>query len=186
MVDRIVTTGKWISVDPNTPEMKLNGLDSNHIKWGTPAPGDENAGRSEYEFTGALAHTKHDGSNSFQVTLGTFTHHNYVILMGEETQFQATLEIDIEFKDDGTKHKCTVVFSHVETINSPGYQDDKVKLPKVSGNEIVHIEGVKYEVSIIGFLMDGTVVPQFLSPEGKHNEADIVAKFERTNPLVGG
>jgi hypothetical protein len=185
VVDRIVTTGKWISVDPNTPEMKLYGLDSNHIKWGVPAPNDENAGRSEYEFTGALAHTKHDGSD-FQVTLGTFTHHNYVILMGQETQFQATLEVEVEFKDDGTKHKFTVVFSHVETVNSPGYQDDKVGLPMVSENETVRIEGVKYTVSITGFLLDGTMVPQFLSPEGKHNEADIIAKFERTNPPVGG
>ncbi|WP_461119579.1 choice-of-anchor K domain-containing protein [Saccharothrix stipae] len=188
VVDQIRTVGKWISVDPNTPEMKLDGLDSDHIKWGVPATGDPNAGRSEYEFTGALAHTKHDGSNKFEVTLGTFTHHNYVILMGQQTEFQATLEVDIEFRDDGTKHKCTVVFSHVETVNSPGYVDDKVKLPEVSGNEIVHIEGVEYKVSIVGFLVGGhgEPLPQFLSAEGRHNEADIIARFERTNPLVGG
>jgi hypothetical protein len=185
-VDQIITKGKWISVDPNTSEMQLDGLGSNHIKWGVPAPGDQNAGRSAYEFDGILAHTKHDGSNNFEVTLGTFTHHNFVILMGEETRFRATLEVVIVFRDDDTTHTCTVDFSHIETVNSPGYVNDKVLLPEVSGNEIVKVEDVKYKVSIIGLEVGGSVQTQFSSAEGKSSAADIIAKFERVSPLVGG
>ncbi|GAB2999119.1 hypothetical protein [Saccharothrix stipae] len=46
----------------------------------------------------------------------------------------------------------------------------------------MRVDGGEYQVTITGFSRDGFTVPEFRSPEGESNSADIVTKFEPRNP----
>jgi hypothetical protein len=172
VVGQIITKGEWTRV--TAEGINLKDLHTNYIKWGVPAD-DPFGGQSGYEFVSLSAHAQLDGT---PCRLGKFIHHNQVVVMTGEVQFWADLKIDVYFADDDITHTFTAQFRHHETVNSPGYQDDIVKLPKVYEPDFVHVDGVEHRVAITGFALGGITVPEFHSPEGKSNEAYIVAKFE--------
>lgn len=172
---QIVTRGKWVRVTDGAA--MLQGLNSNHIKWGERHPNDPNGGESEYEFKGVATDATLDGT---PFVVGTFIHHNWVILMAQAVLFEADLELTLHFADDNVTHVCTATFSHNETPNVGGYVDDEVHLPTVSDNEQVHINGASYEVSIKGFSINGYEVTDFRSKEGGSNKADVIAVYKPT------
>ncbi|MEU4739904.1 choice-of-anchor K domain-containing protein [Actinosynnema sp. NPDC023658] len=173
---RIITRGKWTKVSADG--INLSGLNTPYIKWGIPAA-DPLGGQSAYEFVPVSAHAHLDGT---ECVLGTFIHHNWAVVMAETSTFSATLAIEVYFEDDNKTHSFEVTFSHDETPNVPGYQDDIVLLPTIDEPDFVHVDGVEYTVSITGFSRNGFSSTKFRSPEGQSSDADIVAKFHPKNP----
>ncbi|MEJ2857576.1 MULTISPECIES: choice-of-anchor K domain-containing protein [unclassified Saccharothrix] len=174
---RIITRGKWTAVTASVTN--LSELDKPYIKWGIPAA-DPKGGQSGYEFVPVSAHAHLDGT---ECVLGKFIHHNWAVVMTEAMEFSAVLDIEVYFEDDRKVHPFQATFGHQETVNSPGYQDDIVTLPTILEPDFVHVDGVEYRVTITGFSRDGFTVPEFRSPEGESNDADIVARFEPTSSL---
>ena len=87
------------------------------------------------------------------------------------------------FADDNKTHLFSVTFTHLETPNTPGYQDDIVNLPVIDQPDFVHVDGVEYTVQITGFSRNGIPITEFRSPEGESSRADIIATFKPTNSL---
>ncbi|WP_367128608.1 choice-of-anchor K domain-containing protein [Saccharothrix sp. HUAS TT1] len=171
---RISTRGKWTEASIGG----ISGLNTPYIKWGTPAA-DPLGGQSAYEFVPVSTYAHLDGTES---VLGTFIHHNWAVVMMEASTFTATLAIDVYFEDDNKLHSFLATFSHEETLNVGGYQDDLVTLPKIHEPDFVHVDGVGYTVTITGFSRNGFPKTNFSSPEGTSNDADIIVKFEPKNP----
>lgn len=174
---QIITKGKWTNVSEHG--INLEGLNTNYIKWGIPAS-DPLGGQSGYEFKPVSAHVRFDGT---ECKLGTFIHHNWAVILTEAQQFSADLDIEVYFADDNKVHPFRANFGHNETVNSPTYQDDIVRLPTIDEPDFVHVDGVEYRVTITGFSLNGFTVPEFHSPEGGSSQAHIVAKFEPTSSL---
>ncbi len=179
----LTTKGYWTDV-PQLPGLEMNRDDNKNeieIRWGTPVDG---ANKSGYDFQGHATSGELDG-NDFP--LGTFTHHNFPIILGHE-QFSVTLELQVYFQEHDLLHTCRLVFAHDETPNVGPHWNDTVKLPDVHPKDVnVQVNGVEYKVILTGFLVgEGqhrTLQPSFDTSENDQISAKIFARFERTGPL---
>ncbi|MGP3966162.1 choice-of-anchor K domain-containing protein [Streptomyces sp. 6N223] len=177
----VTTTGEWTGVSVSD----LTGLairqddraNKSEIRWGTPAEGSQ----SGYDFEGYATDAVLDGTD---FALGKFTHHNYPIVLNHE-QFWVYLAVSVYFQDNDFEHRFKLRFRHEETPNVPGYQNDPVKLPDVHENDRVYVDGVEYEVTMTGFLVEHgqrkIKMPNFDTPEKGHASAKIFAQFKQTS-----
>ncbi|MGH2733669.1 MAG: choice-of-anchor K domain-containing protein [Actinomycetota bacterium] len=164
-----VISGTWPSMSASPPN--LNGLGTEHLRWGVPAGG---GGQSGYRFGGGTVPVMLDGS---EFTLGTFTHENFPVQGFSPSQFDVDLKVNVAFDEGNLERAFSFRFHHNETPNTGPTPDDEVDLPTLQSPETVIIDGSEYAVMISGFKQNGQIVTKFISAENGANRADIVAKL---------
>ncbi|GAB2900586.1 choice-of-anchor K domain-containing protein [Streptomyces mayteni] len=180
----LLTTKAYWTDAPDLPGLKIRRDDNRNrseIRWGNPVDGGNQSG---YDFEGHGTSGELGGDD---FPLGTFTHHNYPIILGSFEKFSLTLQLQVYFQDHDLLHECRLVFDHDETPNVGDHWNDQVTLPDVHPDDAkVHVNGVEYTVTITGFLVGSgahkTKQPSFDTPEGEELSAKIFARFKQTGP----
>lgn len=171
---RVVTDGTWTRADPIDVSSQISGLGTREIRWGD-VPHER---RSGYAFEGRDTELKLDGTD---FSLGTFTHHNFVIPLSADLRFAVYLTLIFNFDDDNLQYRLAdLVFHHDETLNQAPAPNDVVELPNVVGHDLLFIDDVEYKMSISGFLWKKRKVLRFDSEENKSESAELVARMEPT------
>lgn len=172
---KIFTSGVWVGVgEDQSYAAQFQGLGTSRISWGTPAETET----SSYAFEGTSTSAQIDGP---PFVLGTFTHHNFPILIPFE-RFWADLQVTVTL-EDRTKREFPIRFTHFESPNRgpEAAWADVVELPNVRVEKAVRIDGVECDMLITGFYWHGTEepTPRFHSPENDSNSADLHVQFTR-------
>ncbi|AZM56569.1 hypothetical protein DMA15_31600 [Streptomyces sp. WAC 01529] len=173
---KIHTDGSWVTVgDDPAYATHFSGLGKSRISWGKPAAG---SATSSYEFEGNAVQAQIDGP---PFVLGTFTHHNYPIVIPFE-RFWVDLKVTLTI-EDRTQRDFTIRFAHYESPNRGpiAAQDDVVDLPDVKVEKAVKVDGTECDLLITGFYWHDQEQPtrRFRSPEGGSNAADLHVQLTR-------
>lgn len=175
------TSGTWTDAIDSFGGNAIFGQGTNQISWGAG-----NA-KSSYVFTGinpAQEKTEAELTNPF--LLGTFTHNNVPIFF--PSLDSATL--NVAFNLDAVTSTFSFRFAHNETSNSPGtclpgsvsICDDVVTFPTATSSETITLDGVDYNLTLIGFSQNNgaTIVSSFLTQENRSNQAGLYAQLTRS------
>lgn len=172
----------WSSSTPT-----VDGLGTDKIRWGRPA--EDN--RSGYNFTSSDVPFTVEDQNEF--VIGTFSHENFPVF----GSFLQSANLTVQFSVVGVAQAITSTFSftHLETLNTPSgplCQNGEANLTGVNASgcadkvtatlnpdqsETFVIDGVTYELDILGFQRDGEKFTDFWTEENRSNEAQLIAIF---------
>jgi hypothetical protein len=96
------------------------------------------------------------------------------------------LAVSVYFQDNDFKHDFPLHFRHDETPNQGPHPDDHINLPEVKEYGVVYVDGVEYQVTMTGFLVEHgqTKIKMRNFDTGENNQASakIFAQFKRTTP----
>ncbi len=188
-----VSEGIWTGLEQGDGVVdNIDGVGTNEVTWGDPFP-DENVGPSSgYTFDGVPMGDAPLNADLF--ALGVFTHANFTIFLPSITG--ADLTVDLTFTDGGgpVAQAFDFFFEHTETPNnaSPCAEGggtpcrDKVSLPDAASTETVTLDGILYQLEIIGFSQDdgASVTPEFFTLEEQNNSATLFARLVEVNVPV--
>lgn len=172
------TSGTWTN---SQPASGISGNNTNQISWGNPA-NPQNA-QSSYVFEGVSDTVDIDDLIDAPFLLGEFTHNNFPIT--GTTLTSTTLNVDLNI--DSFNQLFSFGFTHFETPNgaSPcaagGVQPcpDLVSFPNGVSDQLINIDGVDYNLTLIGFSQHGpdNAVDEFLTLEAQSNTAGLYAQL---------
>lgn len=177
-------TGAWVNPIGGTT---VTGVDSNQIRWGNPATAN---GKSGFDFDGIAPATQTINPATTPFILGTFTHINNPIYGGGPST--VALAITVNF---GNVVPPVVIspfkFSFLETPNYgnpcaaggvPPCPDKVTFLNNGISTSNVTINGVDFNLQILGFQTGGSLVNDFITLESQATSADLVAQFVAVPP----
>lgn len=173
-----------------------NGTGDATVAWGIPSGQPE---QSAYEFKAApnpfdVPVNPPPVSGNFDI--GTFTHHNHVIEIGNSNSSitgvllsiltdvavngvaQGLKKFDFGFLHDETPNgadPCAFGGANGQGVNISGCAD-RVRVTSLNTSDTFDIAGVKYTLDILGFMSGGNLVNQFLTLENADNPAEIIAR----------
>jgi len=167
------TDGVW--VDPEPSGAIATSADGKTISWGGITS--QGGQQSSYVFVDAWG--MFDVGEQF--LLGTFTHNNFPV-------FPPSLEstgLKLDLTLNGLMSTFNFNFLHDETDNvAPCDPSGATICPDVVSfldngvsNEFITIDGVDYNLTLTGFLQNGSLTEQFLTEEGQANTAQLFAKL---------
>ncbi|WP_346292886.1 THxN family PEP-CTERM protein [Sphaerothrix gracilis] len=178
----LTTSGTW---SDTTGTAVISGEGTSQISWGIPS-NPENA-QSSYIFEGVTESVEINDLISQNFLLGEFTHNNRTISGAGGSLSTAVLNVDLTL--DAFSQLFSFDFSHNETTNQPvggicpdgGIPPcpDVVSFPNAVSDQFITLEGVDYNLTLIGFSQDGgsTLVENFLTLEAASNEAGLYARL---------
>ncbi|WP_210115058.1 choice-of-anchor K domain-containing protein [Roseovarius aestuariivivens] len=125
-----------------------------------------------------------------QFDFGTFTHFNNPIAAGTGlTSVDLTVTADVVLDGITTiLSGASFLFNFAldETANAcspqPSCADDTVTTSVLNGTSTVNVGGVDYTLSFLGFVQNGVLNSQFVSPEGTANTGTLRAEFTSAIP----
>lgn len=173
------TTGGYDVQYPTGVAVSYGNLSQDQVTWGLPRT---SGGQSGLGFTGVVG----NGVGPEAVVLGTpfeigqLVHFNYTIAAWSAAT-EAFMDLNMEF-GDGTPETATVSlrFSVNETPNgdAPGGVPDIIGFPEGIPSQVITLDGVDYKFSFVGFMYDGNLQDEFVSPEGGSNEALLFGRLD--------
>jgi hypothetical protein len=184
--------GSWTSA---TPAAGVSGINTNEIKWGTPAG---SSGQSGYKFVGVAPPPVGVTPNT-AFDLGTFTHNNFPITGNVITA--ATLKVDFQINVDGqpvslssffdfahdetpnTSNHCAYGGANGQRVNINGCADSVKFVTNAGQTQSFTYQGFDYVVNISGFLVNNVLASQFLTIEGRANNATLRGEIIKKEDL---
>ena len=163
--------------------------DADEIRWGTPffSPTDPVSG---FNFIAASDLTVNPNE---QFVLGDFEHVNFPISGSGPT----TVDLGVAFNIVGaasSPNTATFQFEFTETPNnaSPcaigGTSNPCPDLVGFSNNgiseSVVNINGTDFDLQILGFQVDGSLVEEFITAENATNTAPLLAQFVQSQSTI--
>lgn len=111
--------------------------------------------------------------------LGTFTHYNLPI---EENTALETARLDLTYDVDIDGTSNTVIFSFNFALNETtntgaGCCGDIVSISGIDTQEMIVVDGVIYQLDVIGFHQNNILTNQLISPENGNNSAILRAQL---------
>lgn len=173
---------QWSSSRPT-----VSGLGTDQIRWGRPAE----TKQSGYNFTSSDVPFSVQDQNEF--VIGTFSHENFPVF----GSFLESANLSVQFSVVGVDQPITstFAFTHSETLNDPvsgncqngdavgvgvnaaGCADRVRATLNREQSETFVIDGVTYQLDILGFQRDGEKFTTFWTEENKSNAAELIAIF---------
>ncbi len=172
------TDGTAITFSPN----------GDQIRWGIPGT---SAGKSGFNFNAAPDATVNPNE---QFVLGVFEHVNFPIGVGGGI---TAVDLEVNFNIVGaasSPNTATFQFEFTETPNndSPcaidGTESPCPDLVGFSNNgiseSVVNVNGTDFDLQILGFQVDGSLVENFITAENATNTAPLLAQFVQSQPTI--
>lgn len=180
-------TGTWLSATgaPST----TTGVGTSELRWGDEAPGD----KSGYDYVAAETPIENIAPNAV-FGLGTFRHLNKPIFPPSITGavLQLVIDLDIggtletitqtyEFSHDETPNNanpCAYAGANGQGVNIFGCADRvKATINLAASDSFMDSMGNEYVFTINGFEVEGSTFTEFLTVEGKTNEAVLKGSY---------
>ena len=185
-------SAEWTSVTAGTAVM---GLNTEEVRWGVPFPGGLPGVQSGFRFD--VSATPAAVFTGTPFALGEFTHFNHPVFI--PTASGATLELDLEITNGNTQMKTfTFDFLIDETPNvaltncDPAKQvsnvacDDIITFLNSMSSTIVTIDGVNYQLELLGFgPTANNVQTMFTTVENMDNMVTLWAILS-SSTVIGG
>ncbi|MCX4514737.1 choice-of-anchor K domain-containing protein [Streptomyces sp. NBC_01619] len=151
---------------------QFSGLQTKRLAWGDVT----DDVKSSYVFEGCSTQVSLDGIPS---VIGTFKHYNHVIPMPPNPMFTAELTVTVAFGNKDRRTVGPMKFQHHETPNVGASQEDTVELEEVKFEQVVEVDGRRYDMHVQGFLQFGQITRHFVSVEDAKdpNTAELRASF---------
>ncbi|MEA5580358.1 THxN family PEP-CTERM protein [Nodularia harveyana UHCC-0300] len=178
-------TGSWTNPIGGT---SLNGLDTNEIRWGTPAAGEQ----SGFRFDSAVPSSV-SISTETNFLLGTLTHFNFPTFSGT---FIDAVDLDVSL-DIGSTQNFKYTFNIDETSNGlfvsscPSFQisntpcDDRITFGSGFTDQTFSIDGEEFTLQLAGFssTADGlNPISSLVTEENRASTAFLVGRI--TTPVI--
>jgi hypothetical protein len=158
-----------------------SGTPSCEVRWGD----DAGSGQSGLGFDGLAPQLGLALNTPFEI--GSLLHFNAPILFGtSSTSADLRINLDLSQGAESFNPSFTFTFAINETLNTgPGCCDDVITFPAAFPSENFTIGGELFTLQLLGFGgSPNTLSPNFISPEGLTNEAQLWARIVQVKQVA--